>query len=212
MTRLTKSLLFAVVLLLFTLGWLIVSFRVELYQKVAARTSCKILFLGDSLTAQAGVWGWWLDRWCPDTQNFGRAGADLFQIGLIATEVVPVLRPTCVVIMAGANDPARHDLATMKADYLTLIKNVQVSPDTKQIIIVSTLYCRDGSHTETFAALNAFLIEECQRTGLTFLDLRPNLCREGRLRTDYARDVVHLNAQGYAVWAAELKLLMNAGL
>lgn len=192
------------------IAWLAWTFRAEIYEKLAARVQCRVLFLGDSLTAEGGVWSWKLGRWWPDTRNFGRSGADLYFVKSIADENVPVVKPECVVIMAGINDFGRgHDVTTIIRDYEAAIALIRQTKSVRSLIIVSTLYLRDGKHTPEIDRLNEALRALCDREKLTFLDLRPTLCRDGRLLPEFSRDVVHLNDEGRRVWARELASVLN---
>lgn len=177
------------------LTWLIFAFRVELNDKIAAHCQCRLVFLGDSLTADGGVWGWRLGRWWPDNRNFGRPGADLYVVRSVVDEVVPALRPECVVLMTGVNDFGRgHDAARVIRDYDGVIDRVRATKEVKSIVIISTLYLRDGRFSTELDKLNEALSQRCERDGMTFLDLRPTLCSDGRLREEFSRDVVHFRA------------------
>lgn len=193
------------------LAWLVWTFRTDLHQKLAARFSCRYLFLGDSITAQAGIWGARLHKWWPDDQNYGRSGADLFQIDLIAQEVIPVRRPPIVIVMGGTNDTARHDLPEMIRDYDHLLATLRASESVQHVVVVSTLPDVQGRFTEKIEGLNQHLVTTCQSApGLTFLDLRPSLCSNGKLRPEFSRDGVHLNARGYEAWANALRPVLKA--
>lgn len=209
-TRLRKFAWLVVVVPTMLLALLAWTFRVELYEKIAARVQCRILFLGDSLISEGGVWAWKLGRWRPDTRNVGRAGADLYFVKSVADENVPVLRPECVVVMAGINDFGRgHDIATIIRDYEATIALIRQTKSVKSVVISSTLYLRDGKHTPEIDQLNDALRALCDREKLTFLDLRPILCREGRLLPEFSRDIVHLNDEGRRRWAEALKPVLN---
>lgn len=192
------------------IGLLVWTFRIELYEKLAARVQCRILFLGDSLTSEGGVWAWKLGRWWPDTRNFGRSGADIYFVKSVADENLPVLKPECVILMAGINDFGRgHDVATIIRDYESLVAGILQTKEVKRIVVISTLYLRDGRHTPDIDRLNDALREMCGQRKLEFIDLRPALCREGRLLPEFSRDVVHLNQEGRRVWAKTLAPLLT---
>ena len=130
------------------LAWLIFAFRVELHDKIAAHCQCRLVFLGDSLTADGGVWGWRLGRWWPDNRNFGRPGADLYVVRSVVDEVVPALRPECVVLMAGVNDFGRgHDAARVIRDYDEVIERVGVETTDES----SAMACTSSSKTHAKA-------------------------------------------------------------
>lgn len=191
------------------LAWLVVVFRGELHQKVASRVQCRYLFIGDSMIAQAGIWGWWWGRLWPDHQNFGRGGADLFSINATAREVVPVLRPDTVVLMGGFNDTARHDLPTMISDYTRLLASIQATPEVHHLIVVSTLPDVEGRALNSIQGLNDFLHKSAREHGFSFLDLRPQLCdSQGCLRREFTRDGLHLNQQGYREWVRAMLPLL----
>lgn len=188
-------------------------YHVECYELIASRCRCKILFLGDSITSEGGVWAWRLGRRWPDTRNLGRPGADIDFIKGVAAKNVPIIRPECVVLMAGINHfrPDRDAEQVIK-DYAGLVECVRQTKDVKHMIIASTLYVRDGTSTPDITRLNDALRGMCARDGMVFLDLRPLLCRDGRLVPELSRDKVHLNEQGYETWTrALLEVLPEAG-
>lgn len=206
-SRLCRALLLAQAAIIVWLAW---TFRVELYEKVAARVQCRILFIGDSLTSEGGVWAWKLGRWWPDTRNVGRAGADLYFVKSVADENLPVLRPECVVVMAGINDFGRgHDVVNIIRDYEATIAVIRQTKSVKSMVIVSTLYLRDGKQTPEIDQLNEALRALCDREKLTFVDLRPVLCKDGRLLPEFSRDIVHLNDEGRRRWAEALKPVLE---
>ncbi|MBL9146077.1 MAG: hypothetical protein JNM99_20515 [Verrucomicrobiaceae bacterium] len=189
---------------------LVWTFRQELHQKLAARVPCRVLYLGDSIIAQGGIWSWHLGHWWPNDHNHGRPGFDLFQVNATAKEVLPVLRPQTVVVMGGHNDLARHDLAIMIRDYDHLLTTLRSSASVERIIVVSTLPDITGQFADQVSGLNKHLVATCEGDPrLTFLDLRPNLAPEGKLRAEFSRDGVHLNPQAYARWADALRPLID---
>ncbi len=189
---------------------LVWTFRQELHQKLAARVPCRVLYLGDSIIAQGGVWIWRLGHWWPHDQNHGCPGFELFQINATAQEVLPVLRPQTVVVMGGHNDLARHDLATLTRDYDQLLTTLRSCASVERIIVVSTLPDTTGQFADQVSGLNDHLVATCQSDPrLTFLDLRPRLSPEGKLRAEFSRDGFHLNPKGYAAWAEALRPLVD---
>ena len=204
--RYPRTLMILVITLAIIAATLIRRFHVGIYHSVAAHAHCRVLFIGDSLTAQAGVWGWRLGRWWPDHQNHARSGADLYLIGTIVGEVLPDLQPDCVVLMAGINDLGRgHDVQQVLSEYEQVLARIRATPSVKHVIVLSTLYRRDAQYVAEINAINKALRDRCDREGMRFLDLRPKLCANERLRPEVARDVVHLNSEGYRLWAEELE-------
>jgi lysophospholipase L1-like esterase len=200
-----RALMILVILLAVILATIVRRFHVGIYQSVADHARCRLLFVGDSLTAQAGVWGWKLGRWWPDSQNHAVSGADIYLIRAIAGEMVPALQPECVVVMGGINDLGRdHEPGRVLADYTDLLAVIRATGSVKHVIVLSTLYRRDDKYTPGVRFLNDGLRELCEREGLTFLDLRPDLCTNDRLNAEFAAGMVHLNAEGYRVWAEKL--------
>jgi len=56
-------LLALIILQTLVIAGLVWTFRQELHQKLAARVPCRVLYLGDSIITQGGIWSWRLGHW-----------------------------------------------------------------------------------------------------------------------------------------------------
>jgi lysophospholipase L1-like esterase len=53
------------------------------------------------------------------------------------------------------------------------------------------------------------LKEYCREQGLTFIDLNKVLAPSGILEAKYSLDQLHLTAEGYSLWQAEIRPYLN---
>jgi lysophospholipase L1-like esterase len=81
--------------------------RFQLYQKTLAPWLGKpdIVFVGDSLTRDGGIWGLRIGKYDFNTWNLGRSGLTTRQIGFNVSRL-QAFKPKYIFIMAGIND---HD-------------------------------------------------------------------------------------------------------
>ncbi len=140
-------------------------------------------------------------------------GADLQWNGRAVSlyEIVELLRPERVLVLAGVNDYAGEHIEKSLTYVEKMAQNLgKASPDTQIIMIsltpVATKFCRKTNYQALWDDYNAALEEACARLGLGFLDLASYLKGEdGYLLPDYCGDgEYHLSRAGNAQWAQAL--------
>lgn len=171
-----------------------------------------IVYLGDSMT----------ERFPPDLyiqsatiHNRGIGGDKIGgwkYYGLLDRLDVSVcnLKPSAVVVMIGVNDIvfASTPEEDMRKGYERLLTEMQACAPNSRILLLSVLPVRttNKEFNPRIVQFNAFIRELAERKGADFLDLHPLFLDEaGELKQDYASDPIHLNRNGYTVWATALE-------
>lgn len=129
------------------------------------------------------------------------------------------LHPRCVVINIGTNNfsttaNARANTPAQVAEAIRAIclRIRAKSPESK--IILMGVLPRGAKPTDPFRAkigeLNRLLPELGKTPGITFLDIGPKFLQpDGQLPRTLMSDFCHPTEQGYAIWAAALKPLLE---
>ena len=185
-------------------------FEAQLYQSYPHSTS-DIVFLGNSITDRAD-WNELLGM--HNVHNRGISGDITFGVLERLSEVTDG-KPRKVFILIGINDISRNipDSFIVK-NYKRIIQRIKKeSPRTK--IYFQTLLPVNNEFTQFKNHYNKdehilWLNEQIRALGkqekITVIDLYPHfLNNEKKLDRKYTLDGLHLNAEGYKVWAALLK-------
>lgn len=170
-----------------------------------------IIFLGNSITA--GVdWNELLG--IPNARNRGISGDISFGVLERLGEVTEGA-PAKVFILIGINDIQRNIPDTVVVqNYLRIVRRIKAeSPTTK--IYFQTLLPVNNEFTQFKNHYNKdehilFVNSELKKMGtsekITIIDLYPNFLNDlKKLDKRYTIDGLHLNAEGYKVWADILK-------
>lgn len=140
-------------------------------------------------------------------------GADLSLNGQPASlyEIVELLRPERVLVLAGVNDYAGTHIEKSLTYVEKMAQNLgKASPDTQIIMIsltpVTARFCRKTNYQALWDDYNAALEAACAQMGLGFLNLAPYLKGEdGYLLADYCGDgEYHLSRAGNDQWMRAL--------
>jgi len=171
-----------------------------------------VVFAGDSLTG-----GWKL----PDMQasfpklkiaNRG-VGGDVSR-GLLFRfqEDVLDLKPRALVLLIGTNDLSSHAAPAGIVSNIAAVIEMARKQDTKLPIVLCTIPPREAANAPTkpgaLQELNKRITEfAAGKENLELLDLHPLFANaDGSLRAEcYAKDKIHLAADGYKIWADALK-------
>ena len=171
-----------------------------------------ILFVGSS-----SIRGWDLARYFPDLPvvNHGFGGSQYFDALCYANRIITPFRARAVVLYDGDNDIASGKSPEwVRADLEALVRTIRhVHPEVPIIVLsIKTSLSRWDMHEEMEEA-NALMARFAADTdGVTFLDVNSPLHdTEGRPDDRYFKqDRLHLNDEGYAVWAELLRPLLPA--
>lgn len=166
------------------------------------KTRANIVMIGDSLVDGA-EWAELLNQ--ASIANRGIAG-DSIEGVLNRMDSIHSVGAKQAFIMLGYND-LRKSVPASKvfADYKKIIEDVQDRG--AQPIIQSTLFTGKEltEWNSAIAKLNRLLEKHCDENGLVFIDLNAALAANGRLASAYTTDGLHLNGEGYEVWARAIK-------
>lgn len=144
------------------------------------------------------------------TVNRGFGGSRMDDAAYFYDRVVPASKPRVVVLYEGDNDIAGGRTACqVMADFEALVTKHRAALPDSQLICLSVKYSpsRAKFRLEQEAA-NALLKARCSRDShLTYCDLATLLLNtNGEPDPKYfMNDMLHLNAEGYAVWSAALR-------
>lgn len=184
--------------------------RVE-YFRSYPNSARDIVFLGNSLTHYVD-WAELLNE--PFARNRGISGDITFGVLERLDEVIEG-RPARVFVLIGINDIARSvPDSVILANYRRIIRRIKAgSPATKiyfqTLMPVNNEVGSPKNHynkDEHIAVVNEGLKKLAAREKVMLIDLHPHFSgKDGKLEKSLTYDGLHLNAEGYKVWAKVLK-------
>lgn len=144
------------------------------------------------------------------TINRGFGGSELADSVFYFDRIVLPYEPRLVVLFAGTNDIwSGKSPEAVFADFEAFRKKLHAGlPHARLIYLALTLSPSRARVHEAMRATNRLIAAACAAdSSCTFLDFNPALAgADGLPRTDLFRaDQLHLNPDGYAIWARELK-------
>lgn len=160
-----------------------------------------LALVGDSLI-QAGDWESLLSG--ETVWNFGVAGDTTDDVLARLGDVIGS-GPAVVSLLVGTNDlawrrSAEHVVRNVETALVTLRKEL---PEVR--ILAQSVLPRGYEFAEQIKDINRHLWQFAPTVHAGWLDLWPALALEdGELNPAYTEDRLHLNAEGYRVWASEL--------
>ena len=165
-----------------------------------------LVFIGDGLTS-GGHW----DEWFPDftVHNLGVSGETTDAL-ITRLHDVGALDPNVVVVQIGTNDVGwrRSDeyiVRNIETILCTLRKQL---PETR--ILAQSIPPRERDNAEVIRSINRHIRQFAPTLRAGYLDLWPLLAEpDGEMSTGFSDDRLHLNAEGYATWLAEMKLALD---
>lgn len=162
-----------------------------------------IVFVGNSITNM----GCWAEFFGDDPRivNRGNSGCDSNE-WLDECESLLADKPAKIFIMLGTNDIGRATGTpeSVARNARALIERAAIESPATQIHIVSTFPSTVGARTvENHAEINRRLKEVCRATRTVFIDLWDDM--QGITDLSLSKDALHVNARGYAIWAAAVR-------
>ena len=160
-----------------------------------------LALIGDSLT-QSGDWPALLPG--ETVWNFGVAGDTTDDVVARLGDVI-ASRPATIALLIGTNDlawrrSAEHVVRNVETALVTLRKEL---PEAR--ILAQSVLPRGVEFAEQIKDINRHLWQFAPTVHAGWLDLWPAMALEdGELNPAYTEDRLHLNAEGYRVWAGEL--------
>lgn len=187
--------------------------RIAEYGNENAISSNDIVMIGNSLTENGGDWRKLLG--VSNVRNRGISGDDAMGIFNRMNEIIQG-KPKKIFLMCGINDVS-HNLCTdsiVKSIDKIIIKINTESPKTK-IYLQSILpinetferYKRLTGKTNQIPEINNELVKLAKKHKITFINIFPLFTEKENniLRKELTNDGLHLNENGYKIWADELK-------
>ena len=174
-----------------------------LTQLIKPPPKADIVFIGDSITV-GGVWSWFLPQY--NIVNAGAGSATTADI-LQRLNLVISRKPKIGLIMIGIND-VYQNVPTEKIfnNYTQIIR--ELSRNGILVVIQSTIQCNfrqcGRNRVDKIEHLNRLLKTYSEENKIPFLDLQ-QLSKNTGLDASLTTDGIHLNNQGYGVWADLLK-------
>ena len=172
-----------------------------------------IVMLGNSLTENGGDWSKRLGK--RGVVNRGIIGDDVPGICERLHQILP-FHPRTIVLMAGVNDIS-HGLTSeeIAISIATTVDRIRRESPTTRLILQSLLPINESfgryklltGRTDTVPALNARLRQIAAERKIEYVDLFPLFTAEGSnsMRPELSTDGLHVNEDGYKIWATELR-------
>lgn len=161
-----------------------------------------IVFYGDSHTSGSDF-----RQYFPDITicNLGLAGDNLN--GFIRRiDMIQAVQPKKVFFMGGINGSGSITLDEYKRKYKILLSNIKDSLPEASVYVESILpinsclvdqYCSN----EKIQEINTILKDLCSEYGYQYIDLYSEYLHNGELPMSLSREGIHLNKEGYSIWA-----------
>jgi len=174
----------------------------------------ELCFLGDSITA-----GWPADLL---QERFGKYRPANFGIGGDRTENILFrlengellwTSPKTIVLLIGINNSGMNNSGEIAVGVASVIRKLRgMLPETK-ILLLAIFPTKDANVNKKTVEANRYLAKMDDGKMVRYLDFNAKFMdASGKLRNDVMRDGVHLNRNGYVIWAdniaAEVDKLM----
>jgi lysophospholipase L1-like esterase len=166
-------------------------------------TEGDIAFIGNSLIA-------WFDLTVfgnPKIKNVGVSGN---RTDNVLSRVTPIAsaNPSKAFLLVGINDLNLWiPVDTVVANLKKITKVIQgKAPSCK--IYIHSLFPTTGAYKKLMPSImeyNMKVEEYCSEMGFTYIDMFSRLVSNGEMNPNYSIDGLHLNAEGYKIWADKLK-------
>ena len=118
--------------------------------------------------------------------------------------------PEKVFIMAGVNDIFRGSSPEDVAKRMEQLLNIlQERYPAVPLFVHAILPTREPYFADAISASNVLLKTICDEHGVTSIDMYASLEQDGLIRSELVYDKIHLNAEGYTLWAKVLEPYLN---
>ncbi len=192
----------------------VIRYRTEIIKKLTENKTYTIVMFGNSLTAH-GNWSSELKR--GDVRNAGFPGFTTFNYLHVIDKSVIRHKPKLCFIEGGINDlGVSVPIECIEKNYSILVEKLQnhkVEPVLQSVLYVN--YPWEITNQTTNAqvdTLNNFLRTLAKEKNLTYIDLNAQLSENGKLKSEYHTDGIHLNKKAYKIWASAVnKVLKEKG-
>jgi len=158
---------------------------------------------GDSHTANAN-WTSFLSEYRVISLGFSGMTSDQLK-NLMMIKLLP-LKPEFCFIQGGGND-----INSRCFDKKILVANIQEMIDSLQSHnirpVIQSLFSRYNStdYNMQVDSINVLLLQLAKNEGIDFLNVNENLVDENGLKKILSLEGIHLNEEGYRIWANQVK-------
>jgi len=175
--------------------------KLSIYQASAANAD--VIMLGDSITDN----GEWAELF-PNVRilNRGISGQTTSEMLGRLDEIIS-RKPKKVLILGGINDLASEvsprDVCNNIAKIVEILQSHDIKPVVQSIIFVRESF-KPGLNKKV-QITNEMLADWCKQHAVIFLDLNSKLSQHNQLLEIITNDGLHLNGQGYILWAEMIR-------
>jgi len=146
--------------------------------------------------------------------NRGFGGSQIADSVAFVNRIVTPYRPRLVLLYAGDNDIASgKSPETVLADFKAFVAKIHATLPRTPIVFIAIKPCPSREKfLDRVKAANRLVRDYCGTDDrLVFVDaFTPMLNAEGRPRAELCvKDMLHLNAEGYALWASILRPIVD---
>jgi lysophospholipase L1-like esterase len=184
--------------------------RVSLFDNLRL-TSDNIVFVGDSLTANAE----WAELFSnPLIRNRG-IGGDTTEGILNRIDKIIEAKPRKIFIMVGINDLVLgKEQSKILQNYQRIIKSIQKGSSETEIFIQSVLPVNSDNYTkvsnEEINAFNSRIKKMASDLGVEYIDLHSLMVDDkGDLKSNLTHDGIHINGEGYLIWKKAIESVVQ---
>jgi hypothetical protein len=160
-----------------------------------------VLFEGDSNMELINFQEYFTEPCC----NYSRRGCTTEELLKRANEINNI-KPDIIVMLVGGNDLLQHiPIGTIDKNYSRILSYFKTI--TKKIYCISNLPVQPDFYlkNQEIKNLNSVLKRICGIEGAVYIDVYPELMKNGGLNPVYARDPVHLNKPGQDLLVGVIK-------
>jgi lysophospholipase L1-like esterase len=168
-----------------------------------------IVFLGNSITEQAGDWEFKVNN--PKAKNRGVAGDTTDGVLARLGELI-YYEPEQVFILIGINDLFRDDMSSEKVfeNILQIVNDIHIGSPETEIFVQTILPTTTENLIEKIRRTNDMLNNSEASEPYQIISLHNLFTAEsGLMNMELSADGVHLNENGYAVWVNKIINLIN---
>ena len=168
-----------------------------------------IVFLGNSITEQGGDWASKVNN--TKARNRGISGDTTDGVLARLAELI-YYKPQQVFILIGINDLFREDMTSEKVfnNILKIVDQIHHGSPRTEIFVQTILPTNTATLKEKILSTNSLLTNSEATEPYKLISLHTHFAtQDGLMNMELSTDGVHLNENGYAVWAHKIMHLIH---
>jgi lysophospholipase L1-like esterase len=164
----------------------------------------KYVFIGDSIGAEGGNWGWRISGNPFTSRNLCCSGYTVHQVRLLSDRAL-AYHPRWVFVMAGSNDilDENYDLERMLREYRLMLDELERG-EAKPVVTLAP-HTAKGEHAAEINAFNAALRQLCAEQSVPVVDLNPVIAPDGKLLPQFTTDGIHFTKAALVIWVSQIR-------